>query len=50
MLGYDKAQEILKSINMKKDEQDNLNIYNWETSTHAVIDLKIAEKMIKIII
>jgi hypothetical protein len=26
MLGYDKAQEILKSINMKKDDQDNLNI------------------------
>ena len=26
MLGYDRAQEILKSINMKKDEQDNLNI------------------------
>jgi hypothetical protein len=26
MLGYDKAQEILKSITMKKDQQDNLNI------------------------
>ena len=26
MSGYDKAQEILKSINMKKDDQDNLNI------------------------
>jgi hypothetical protein len=25
MLGYDKAQEILKSINMKKDKLDNLN-------------------------
>jgi hypothetical protein len=25
MLGYDKAQEILKSINMKKDDQANLN-------------------------
>ena len=26
MLGYDKAQEIMKSINMKKDQHDNLNI------------------------
>jgi hypothetical protein len=26
MLGFDKAQEILKIINRKKDDQDNLNI------------------------
>jgi hypothetical protein len=26
MLGYDKAQKILKSINAKKEESDNLNI------------------------
>ncbi len=26
MLGYNKAQEILKSVNMKKDDQDNLNL------------------------
>lgn len=25
MLGYDKAQELLKSINAKKEEQDSLN-------------------------
>jgi hypothetical protein len=26
MLGYDRAQEILKNINEKKEERDNLNI------------------------
>ena len=26
MLGFDKAQEILKIINMKKVDQDNLNL------------------------
>ncbi|MPZ06501.1 MAG: hypothetical protein GEU26_08800 [Nitrososphaeraceae archaeon] len=26
ILGYDKAQDLLKSLNAKKEEQDNLNI------------------------